>query len=73
MGASRPWPEVLKLINGGSPSNLMDTDAIIEYFQPLEQWLTVQNGREGLEGWDISGLDTGRRRFGPFMGDPRHF
>jgi peptidyl-dipeptidase A len=71
MGASRPWPEILSVINGGVPAQLMDPEALIEFFQPLEQWLRVQNGREGLEGWDTTGLETGRRRL-HYDVDPRH-
>ncbi|KAF4522697.1 hypothetical protein B566_EDAN012714 [Ephemera danica] len=69
MGASKPWPEILSVINGGVPAQLMDPEALIEFFQPLEQWLRVQNGRDGLEGWDVTGLESGRRKYNV---DPRH-
>jgi len=40
MGSSRPWPEVMKAITGQSEA---DASAILEYFAPLQQWLTEQN------------------------------
>jgi peptidyl-dipeptidase A len=39
-GASRPWPDTLEQLTG---TRRMDAAAIIEYFQPLEQWLAEQN------------------------------
>jgi len=56
-GSSRPWPEVLRELTGGE-SALLDPKALLEYFTPLEQWLRVQNGREGLEPWKLD--DPGR-------------
>lgn len=47
LGASRPWPEALELLTG---SREMDASAIIDYFQPLMDWLKVRN--EGRScGW----------------------
>jgi peptidyl-dipeptidase A len=44
MGASRPWPEVLKVFTG---SDRMDAGAILAYFAPLKAWLDEQNsGRQ---------------------------
>ncbi len=40
MGASRPWPEALKAMTGESQ---MDASAILDYFAPLQAWLTEQN------------------------------
>ena len=39
-GASQPWPDTLEQLTG---TRRMDAAAIIEYFQPLEQWLAEQN------------------------------
>jgi len=39
-GASQPWPDTLEQLTG---TRRMDAAAIIEYFQPLEQWLAGQN------------------------------
>jgi peptidyl-dipeptidase A len=40
MGASRPWPEVLKVFAG---SDRMDAGPILAYFAPLKAWLDEQN------------------------------
>jgi len=47
MGQSKPWPEALKVMTG---SDKADASAIVEYFQPLMDWLKVQNKGEE-EGW----------------------
>jgi peptidyl-dipeptidase A len=49
MGCSKPWPEVLKTMTG---SDKADASAIIEYFQPLMDWLIEQNKSES-EGWSL--------------------
>jgi peptidyl-dipeptidase A len=44
LGASKPWPEALKLMTG---SSMMDATALIDYFQPLQDYLKQQNlGRQ---------------------------
>lgn len=44
MGQSRPWPDALKSLTG---EEQMDASAILSYFQPLHDWLKVQNkGRQ---------------------------
>lgn len=49
MGASRPWPEVMKVMTG---QEMMDASAIREYFKPLEDWLTTQLEELGeTPGW----------------------
>ncbi len=40
MGASRPWPEALKVVTG---QDKMDATAILDYFAPLKTWLDAQN------------------------------
>lgn len=48
-GCSRPWQEVLKDMVG---SDALDAQALLEYFQPLSQWLQEQNQRTGeVLGW----------------------
>jgi peptidyl-dipeptidase A len=47
LGASKPWPEALKVMTG---SDKADASAIVEYFQPLLDWLKEQNKGE-KEGW----------------------
>jgi len=49
MGQSRPWPEALKVMTG---SDKADASAIVEYFQPLMDWLKEQNKGE-KEGWTL--------------------
>ena len=44
MGASRPWPEALKVFTG---ADRLDATAILAYFAPLKEWLDRQNsGRQ---------------------------
>lgn len=49
LGRSKPWPEALKAITG---SDKADASAIVEYFQPLLDWLREQNKGQ-REGWDL--------------------
>jgi peptidyl-dipeptidase A len=49
MGASKPWPEALKAMTGTSKA---DASAIVEYFQPLMDWLKEQNKGQA-EGWTV--------------------
>jgi peptidyl-dipeptidase A len=48
VGASRPWPETLEKLTG---SREIDGGAIIEYFQPLMEWLKTQNAGQTC-GWE---------------------
>jgi peptidyl-dipeptidase A len=49
-GASQPWPQTLKELTGGEK---MDASAVLEYFAPLQKYLTEQN--QGKQcGWDPS-------------------
>ena len=41
LGLSRPWPEALASISGGEGT--MDATAILDYFEPLQVWLSEQN------------------------------
>jgi len=47
LGRSRPWQDALEKLTG---TRQMDASAIIEYFQPLMQWLNEQN-RGRTCGW----------------------
>jgi peptidyl-dipeptidase A len=47
MGMSRPWPDALEAIAG---QREMDATAILDYFEPLAQWLEEQN-RGRTCGW----------------------
>ncbi|EDW37220.1 GL26134 [Drosophila persimilis] len=48
-GSSRHWKEVLQEFTGETE---MDTSALLEYFDPLYQWLKQENSRLGVPlGW----------------------
>jgi peptidyl-dipeptidase A len=50
MGASRPWPEAMRVITG---QDRMDASAFREYFKPLEVWLIAKNKELGESiGWN---------------------
>lgn len=46
-GASQPWPQTLKLLTG---SEQLDAGALVEYFAPLQDYLTEQNAGKSC-GW----------------------
>jgi peptidyl-dipeptidase A len=49
MGLSKPWPEALKVMTGGTD---IDAKALLEYFAPLKKWLDEQNAAAGAKpGW----------------------
>ncbi|XP_067687134.1 uncharacterized protein [Haliotis asinina] len=48
LGSSRPWPEAMQILTG---QNKMDARPIMEYFQPLTDWLKEQN-RGHIIGWE---------------------
>ncbi|ESQ77291.1 M2 family metallopeptidase [Asticcacaulis sp. AC402] len=48
MGQSQPWPEAMEAFTG---QREMDATAIIEYFKPLDVWLTEQNQGQQC-GWE---------------------
>ncbi len=47
MGASKPWPDAMKVLTG---ENRADAGAILDYFKPLSEWLQAQNQGE-TAGW----------------------
>uniref|UniRef100_A0A8C5KSE9 Angiotensin-converting enzyme n=1 Tax=Jaculus jaculus TaxID=51337 RepID=A0A8C5KSE9_JACJA len=48
-GCSKPWQEVLKDLVG---SSALDAQALLNYFQPVSQWLQEQNQKNGeVLGW----------------------
>ncbi|XP_063964281.1 angiotensin-converting enzyme-like [Lytechinus pictus] len=50
MGSSRPWPEAMEALTG---QREMKADAILEYFQPLMEWLeNINEENEDVIGWD---------------------
>jgi peptidyl-dipeptidase A len=50
LGQSKPWPEALKAMTGEDKA---DASAMVEYFQPLLDWLKQQNQGETL-GWKVA-------------------
>jgi peptidyl-dipeptidase A len=49
MGHSKPWPEALKAMTS---TDKADASAIVEYFQPLIEWLKEQNKGQ-QQGWTL--------------------
>ena len=47
LGSSKPWPDVMEQ---GIGERKLDSGAMLEYFQPLLDWLKQQNEGEDL-GW----------------------
>ena len=55
MGASRPWPEAMEKMTG---QRKMKTQALREYFKPLEEWLKNENEKSGVKiGWGQVDVD----------------
>lgn len=48
LGSSVPWPEVLQQATG---RNTLSADALLEYFQPLYDWLVRENEGHPI-GWE---------------------
>ncbi|XP_070538259.1 angiotensin-converting enzyme-like [Ptychodera flava] len=57
LGKSKPWPEAMHALTG---SRQMDAQPLMDYFQPLIDWLDEENGKNGdTLGWDpTSGSQT---------------
>ncbi len=49
-GASQPWQQTLKELTGGEK---MDATPVLEYFAPLQKWLTEQNAGQQC-GWSAA-------------------
>jgi len=47
LGASRPWPQLMRIITGYSD---IRADKLVQYFRPLMAWLRQQNRRHPV-GW----------------------
>ncbi|XP_050407171.1 angiotensin-converting enzyme [Patella vulgata] len=47
LGSSLPWPEAMVMVSG---EDKMNATALMEYFQPLTDWLQEQNGDD--IGWE---------------------
>ena len=55
LGSSLPWPEALEQITG-SPD--MSVQPLIDYFQPLLDWLEQENQGQPV-GWDETACPAG--------------
>lgn len=52
LGFSKPWPEAMEVITG---QREMDASGLLEYFNPLYEWLKVKNKETGAYvGWKSS-------------------
>jgi len=48
LGSSKPWPDAMEVITG---QRQMDADPLLEYLQPLHDWLRQQNAGHKVT-WD---------------------
>lgn len=49
MGSSRPWQDAMEVLTG---ERKMDASGLLEYFQPLHDWLKAENKRNNVTvGW----------------------
>ena len=49
VGSSKPWPEVLEEMSG---SRKLQANALLEFFQPLNDWLENEITQENITvGW----------------------
>ena len=48
LGSSEPWQVAMQQISG---TDKMDASAVLEYFQPLMEWLQNENQGEAV-GWE---------------------
>ncbi|KPJ21218.1 Angiotensin-converting enzyme-related protein, partial [Papilio machaon] len=52
LGSSKPWPDAMEMLTG---QRKMDASGVLEYFQPLHDWLKTENERTGeYIGWEPS-------------------
>ena len=50
LGSSKPWQDALEALSG---TRQMSADALLEYFQPLMDWLKEENQKNGVTiGWE---------------------
>lgn len=52
MGSTKPWPDAMEVLTG---QRQMDASGLLEYFEPLYEWLKKENERTGeYIGWEAS-------------------
>ncbi|XP_064597980.1 angiotensin-converting enzyme-like [Liolophura sinensis] len=50
LGSSKPWPDAMEMMTG---SRKMNAQPLMDYFQPLTDWLKAENEKAGdKKGWD---------------------
>ncbi|KAM3960983.1 angiotensin-converting enzyme isoform 1-T1 [Aphomia sociella] len=55
MGSSKPWPDAMEALTG---QRNMDASGVLEYFEPLYEWLKTENERTGeYIGWEQSNIE----------------
>ncbi|XP_052750785.1 angiotensin-converting enzyme-like isoform X2 [Galleria mellonella] len=55
MGSSKPWPDAMEALTG---QRNMDASGLLEYFEPLHEWLKRENERTGeYIGWEASNIE----------------
>merc|ERR1719469_762590 len=60
-GSSRQWLDQLRDFTG-DPEARMNADGMVQYYQPLYEWLLEENARLGIK----SGWDMNKNEFHPF-------
>ncbi|KAK4885806.1 hypothetical protein RN001_002077 [Aquatica leii] len=56
VGKARHWKDVIRMITKGQ-SDSISASSMLKYFQPLQQWLHLQNTNEEIIGWNVSSDD----------------
>ncbi|XP_014283834.1 angiotensin-converting enzyme isoform X2 [Halyomorpha halys] len=63
LGSSKPWPEAMEILTG---QRKMDGTALLQFFQPLHDWLKAQNEKSGEKiGWEPSKRNYGQQQQQP--------
>lgn len=58
MGSSRPWQDAMEKLTG---QRTMDAQGLVEYFKPLQDWLTEQNKKNNeYIGWKPSSTKSNK-------------
>lgn len=60
LGSSKPWPDAMEILTG---QRKMDGTALLQFFQPLYDWLKAQNEKTGEKiGWEPSKRNFGQHQ-----------
>ncbi|XP_034947061.1 angiotensin-converting enzyme-like [Chelonus insularis] len=58
LGSSSNWQEIIRIMTRGK-MNRIDVNALLRYFEPLNEWLQQENRMEPIIGWITNHDDTG--------------